>query len=88
MKAKIKPIVPKGAINKAILDAIKKEQSGSDALYTPAKKTGIFAGTLRRTLETEHTWEQALHLYNICNLYKLDMIELLKFRKKELEKQK
>ena len=83
MRPKIKELQPRNIINKTIHKELIKKQ-GSDALYLLSKKTGIWMGTLRRTLETEDTWQQAIHLFDICEYIHLDMIKLIKERKKEI----
>jgi len=86
MRPKLKPIKPKNIINKKILEAIIKKQDGSDSLYATEKNTIIPKATLRRILETEHTWTQALYLFDICRYCKIDIINLLTLGMNEMKK--
>jgi hypothetical protein len=84
MRPKIKPLKPTNIVNRTIHKKLIEKQ-GSDALYDISNITGIFPGTLRRTLETKDAWAQAVHLFDICEYLKLDLMQLLRERKKEIK---
>jgi hypothetical protein len=64
MRPKESTIKPGNDINERIYKALLEKQ-GDDSLYEICKRTGLFPGTFRRTLEAPNAWNQAKTLYEI-----------------------